>query len=296
NATIGFFITIISAYLINVLRICVLAIFIGFPGLIFHIDVMAQPTHDVIGLALLSLGAIPIALWARSRTAQSQVIKQLPKTLIKDAWWLTQERFTFNKAYLAAGLMIMAVVITQIPKKAYDVSRKDLTINIPITLNGEFAVVNALLPKEEAYFTQYGGAAVKASYGDQSLLVVRTSAPLRHLHAPDDCLRGLGMDVEYRGVTYDPIPTAIYKATDDQGIDFRVAVTFVSSDQKYMTTNVSEAVWRWTQNPSEDWIAVQRISKWDDPKHTTFDYAVMASFELPQPKLLNIAQLNGERR
>ena len=69
-----------------------------------------------------------------------------------------------------------------------------------------------LLAKEKAYFLKYGGSAQKASYGPHQLLVVRTSAPLRHLHAPDECLRGLGMKVQYLGVRHSPVPSAIYRA------------------------------------------------------------------------------------
>lgn len=296
NACYGFLITILSAYLINVIRICVLAIFIGFPNLIFNIDVMSQPTHDVIGLILLSFGVLPVALWARLKQNENNApAPQIPPKLKHDGWWLQCKQINHNKSVFATGFMVVAIIIINLPKEARDVSRKNLSIEMPMILGSEFAEEQALLPKEHSYFTQYGGSAKKARYADQNLMVIKTSAPLRHLHAPDDCLRGLGMDVEYRGVDYSPLPTAIYKATDEQGTAFRVAVTFVSSNEKYMTTNISEAIWRWIKNPDEDWMAVQRISYWNnDPiKNKQFDHAIMASFELPQT-LLALNQTNGE--
>lgn len=251
EAVKGFFLTIISAYLVNIIRICVLAIFIGFPHLIFNIDVMAQPTHDVIGLLLLFLGVFPIALWAKRVNPKKRTNKQLPKKLIQDAWWVVEKRKTINP-YFAVVFAAVAMAIILVPKNAPDVSRRDMPLELPMIIDGAFAEEIPLLQKEETYFTKFGGSAKKALYGDMSLMIVKTSAPLRHLHAPDDCLRGLGMDVEYRGVDYASIPTAIYKATDTDGNVFRVAVTFVSSQKQYMTTNVSEAVYRWLQDPEED--------------------------------------------
>ena len=131
---------------------------------------------------------------------------------------------------------------------------------------------------------QFGGAAARADYGPNSLLVVRTSAPLRHLHAPDECLRGLGLDVEYLGPSYQPVPAAVYRATTADGRAYRINVTFVS-DRGHVTTNVSEAVWRWLQAPGSVWSTVQRISPWDapHPAQNAFEHAVAAAFDLPRP-------------
>lgn len=186
---------------------------------------------------------------------------------------------------------LFALIVVNLPRKAFDVEVRDLPIELPMVLDNQFANPVSLHMKEQAYFTQYGGAAKKATYGDHSLLIVKTSAPLRHLHAPDDCLRGLGMDVEYVGVQYSPIPSAIYKATDMDDNIYRVSISFISSKDDYMTTNVSEAVWRWTQDTSQTWTAIQRISRWDDLEDAQrFDHAVIASFELPQTSI-QFAQL-----
>ncbi|MCC3859786.1 exosortase T [Pseudemcibacter aquimaris] len=290
----GFFITILSAYIVNLIRISVLAIFIGFPHLIFGIDVMSQPTHDVIGLLLLFLGVLPIALWARRALSGKKPQKQLPKKLIQDAWWIDNGKKQPKTPYFAGLFAVIAIAIILIPKNAPDVGRRDIPLELPSVIGDEFATHIPLLDKEKAYFTQFGGSARKAIYGDQTLMIVKTSAPLRHLHAPDDCLRGLGMDVEYRGIEYSSIPTAIYKATDKNGIEYRVAVTFISSKHNHMTTNVSEAVFRWLQDPEEDWTAIQRISHWTTPSfdNDAFDQSLIAALELSK-KHINIAQLNG---
>jgi len=292
-ATIGLFITILSAYLINILRICVLAILIGFPELAFNIDVMAQPTHDIIGLFLLSLGVLPIILWAK-KSPVGKKEKSLPKKLIQDAWWLTPNKF-LNGLY-AVGIIIIALFVVNIPKKARDVSIKNIEIALPMVISNQFAIDVPLQNQEKIYFTQYGGSAKKAKYGQQNLMIVKTSAPLRHLHSPEDCLRGLGMDVEYRGIYYSPIPTAVYKATDQNGIDYRVSVTFISSKDNFMTTNVSEAVWHWIQNPGETWSAIQRITLWETPKsiNDNFDDGIIAALEITTQNQIT-QQQNGER-
>ena len=142
-------------------------------------------------------------------------------------------------------------------------------------------IPSPLLMKERAYFTQYGGAAAKAMYGDNGLLLIQTSSPLRHLHSPDECLRGLGFEVRHVGISYDMIPTAVYKATTAEGQSFRIAVSFIS-DQGHITSNVSEAVWRWMQDPETVWSAVQRISPWEQDTLITrrWDRAVLTALDI----------------
>ena len=70
----------------------------------------------------------------------------------------------------------------------------------------------ALTVWEVDYFTRYGGVAARARYGDNTLTVARTTAPLRHLHAPDECLRAAGHDVRHVGTRFGPLPTTTYSA------------------------------------------------------------------------------------
>ncbi|HJL72526.1 MAG TPA: hypothetical protein QGI40_01565, partial [Nitrospinaceae bacterium] len=161
-----------------------------------------------------------------------------------------------------------------------DVAIPNITVDLPSWVNGNIANHVPLLSQEKAYFTQYGGAAAKATYGDRGLLVVKTSAPLRHLHSPEECLRGLGFSVQYKGVRHATMPTAIYKATAPDGAAYRVAVSFVSS-KGHSTSNVSEAVWNWMQQGGI-WYALQRISPWnlEDTENNNWDNAIMAAMDI----------------
>ncbi|MGB1539331.1 MAG: exosortase T [Rickettsiales bacterium] len=285
-----------ASLLINALRISVLAVGIAHPEA--GIDVMAQPWHDIIGLSALAQGCIPIYFWAkyayvplkRVHPVLDQVRWTVPRSVKRDGWWLESKprhRRIFVPVFTSLGFLCFAIAIISQPRHAIDVGKRDLAIALPTYLQNTMADPVPLLAKEEAYFTQYGGAAKKARYGDHHLLMIRTSSPLRHLHAPDECLRGLGFDVAYQGMHYAPIPTAVYKATDPQGQSYRVAVTF-QSDNGHMTTNVSEAVWQWMLAPEHSWRAIQRISPWEAPQAewVQFDRAVMAAFDL-QPGMKN---------
>ena len=137
-----------------------------------------------------------------------------------------------------------------------------------------------------AILPQFGGTAAKASYGPHGLLLIRTSSPLRHLHAPDECLRGMGFKVEYVGAQFGSFPTAIYNATSPTGDRYRIDVSFVS-DAGDVTTNVAAAVWRWMDGKASSWTAIQRISPEGIPEaqHARFTSAVVAAFDLPTHNL-----------
>ena len=182
---------------------------------------------------------------------------------------------------MAFGFLIIAFLIVSVPKTPIDVAKPNIKISLPMMIDGLEGTPAPLLPKEKIYFTQYGGAAAKASYGENGLLVIKTSSPLRHLHSPDECLRGLGFKVQHLGISYDTIPTAVYKATTAEGQSYRVSVSFIS-DQGHTTSNVSEAVWRWMQEPGGVWSAIQRISPWEQDELITrqWDRAVLAALDI----------------
>ena len=289
-AILGFAVVLVAALLVNILRISVLAAGLSDPTLIGGLDVMAQPIHDIVGLSALFIGCFPIIIWLRifyqvPTCIPRNLDHKIPPRLMNDAWWLEGKTPVKNSNTLFMGLSfaLAAVVIISLPGRAIDVVQKDLAISLPVSLHGELGQRLDLSAQEQAYFTQFGGSAQKALYGDHSLMVVRTSAPLRHLHAPDECLRGLGMKVEYQGIYHAPLPTAVYKATDHQNQSYRIAVSFISGDHKRITTNVSEAIWHWMQDPAETWMAVQRISKWhvEASEVAGFDKAIMASLDIP---------------
>ena len=83
------------------------------------------------------------------------------------------------------------------------------------------------------------------------------------------------------GISYDTIPTAVYKATSPDGQSYRIDVSFIS-DQDHFTSNVSEVVWRWMQEPSSMWSSIQRISPWeqDATKTLQWDLAVLAALDI----------------
>ena len=285
--------TLLAGLAANMVRISVLAISIAQPQVFFNIDLMARPWHDIVGLIALTLGTLPLLYWARtipwSRldiSINARCRHFIPDRVRRDGWWLSPPVNPWrNKTGLKGALafFILALTIVNLPRKAIDVAPRDITIDLPSYLAGFGARKLSLLPREKTYFTKYGGAAQKAVYGPNQLLVVRTSAPLRHLHAPDECLRGLGMKVTYLGVSHDPTPSAVYSLESATGTRYLVNVTFVS-DQGHVTTNVAEAVWRWLQNPESTWSSVQRISPIGagSRARNVFDRAVFAALEIPQ--------------
>ncbi len=268
-------VTLASALLANIIRISCLSIFIAYPEKIGGINVMAQPYHDLIGLCCLLLAALPLASLSGHRVVTYPPISAVPRGQ-------TREPFTHHTQLLAAlGFFILAAVIVSLPSQPLDVSDNSTTLSLPVYLNGQYGQSVALSQQEQDYFTQFGGTAIKMRYGDNNALLIRTNSPLRHLHTPDDCLRGLGFDVQYQGIQYQPLPTAIYVATAPNGAQWRVAVTFYS-DSRQFTTNVSEVVWRWLQQPHSTWYALQRITPLYTPaaKATEWDNALFAALDL----------------
>ena len=272
QALLGFFVTLTAALGANVLRICVLAVGIAFaestPAL-----VMTSPWHDLIGLFALAVGGLPLLLWA-GRIKTRLAPEQAPRTSS------TPSRIAFQR--WAWVFLLGAVFINLAPARPVDVAQASAPPTLPLSLNGKRAEIQPLSAMEQAYFRRYGGGAARASYGELSLLLVSTHAPLRHLHAPDECLSGLGHRVEYLGPRYQGIPSALYRSTDPQGNQWRVAVSFVS-DRGETALSVAEAVWRWLQNPGVRWTQIQRVTAWNlpDEQATVWDRAVIRALELP---------------
>jgi len=182
----------------------------------------------------------------------------------------------------ATVFLSAALAITTVPGHAIDVAKRDIPIILPDRIDGRLASPVALSAKERDYFIRYGGAAAKAAYGDASVLAVRTSSPLRHLHAPDECLRGLGLDIDYLGMRHGPVPTAIYRAQASDGRAWRIEVSFVS-DRGHAAANVAHVVWTWLQQPATVWTSIQRITPWEMPagERQDFEHGVIAAFDLP---------------
>lgn len=297
---IGLILTGITALIANVIRITMLAIGIAYPSIIFDIDVMQSPWHDLMGIIALIIGAMPVLFCAyriKEKTEKHTSFHEAKNHNKTTASYITSSEH--YQLIIAVLFIIIACIIINIPKKPIDISRTYETISLPNVIGNHIGTPIKLRPKEEAYFTQFGGAAAKMQFGDRSLMVVKTSAPLRHLHAPDECLRGMGFKVTYKGLSHAVIPTAIYKATAPDDSTWRIAVSFVS-ENGYITTNVSEAVWRWLQNPNEDWSAIQRISPWDEEESSLnqWDKDIVTALDLylspqtTQPKQFQSYQRN----
>ncbi|MEM7427643.1 MAG: exosortase T [Pseudomonadota bacterium] len=282
-AVIGAATTLAAAAAANTIRISVLAIGISHPGAFGSINVMRQPWHDLIGLAALSLVCTALVFWVRASWHPGPAPAHAPSSppANEGAWAC---HFVVSRHALPASLVAvaLAVLIVSLPRTAVDVARAEAPFILPATLEGHARRADSLSERERAFFTQFGGTAAKASYGPHGLMLVRTSSPLRHLHAPDECLRGQGFEVEYVGASFGTLPTAIYAATGPDGARYRIDVSFIS-DRREVTTNIATAVWRWLQGDARHWTAIQRISPEGIPAadHARFTRAVIAALDLP---------------
>ncbi|MCX7094212.1 MAG: exosortase T [Methylobacter sp.] len=274
-----------SALLANIIRISCLSVFIAYPEKIGGIDVLAQPWHDLIGLFCLILAAMPLALLCSRRDLS---IASSPNAQGRAEQFKTSPNHNHSqtqagkaKTLAALSFTILAAVIVVLPRQPLDISDARSALSLPVYVNGQYGQTVDLSNQEQAYFTQYGGTALKMRYGDNSAMLIRTNSPLRHMHTPDDCLRGLGFEVRYQGIRHQPLPTAIYLATAPNGAQWRIAVTFYSESGQF-TTNVSEVVWRWLQQPHGTWYALQRITPVSTPESeaSEWDNALFAALDL----------------
>jgi exosortase/archaeosortase family protein len=277
-AIFGIVITLMAAFIVNLIRIVLLAIGLAYADNFSSIDVMAQPYHDLIGLTALGIGIIPIVWWAMK--VPKPISPHFPVS--KETDFLISLPSIQPVRFIAISFLILAILIINLPIYPIDVARKIESPVLPNFISHFSAIHHNLSPSEQHYFTQYGGGAAKATYGPYGLLIVSTSAPLRHLHTPLECLSGAGHKVRYVTSIYRPLPTAIYHSIDPQGQQWYIRVTFLS-DNGMTTPYVSEAVWQWLKNRNITWTMVQRIAPFDMPNKEieTWDIAISRALELP---------------
>ncbi|WP_372572107.1 exosortase T [Ruegeria jejuensis] len=232
----------------NSLRISILAI-----GLAHDLDVMAEPWHSFIGLATLGLTLAPFALFYRPRSARVRENRPQAKPIVLPKPF---------KALTGIVFLIGSIAIASLKANPVDVSGNVVAPSLPTQIHGHLAQHVPLTAMESHYFEAYGGQAQKAQFGPLGLNVVSTRAPLRHLHAPEICLRGLGYKVRFLGTRHDGVPSAYYRATGPDGDQWLVAVSYVSQNG-HVSPSVGEAIWRWLNGAGGTWSSVQRITPWD---------------------------------
>ncbi len=285
----GVVLALVSAIVANSVRIAALAVGIAFSETLGGVDVMAQPWHDLVGLAALAIGVAPLVAWARhinQPTPRSPETSLPPgggasRAVQREAVGGPQQPFHHRSTTLGTLFLLTALAILFAPQKPVDVARPIDSIDLPSNIGGHPTSPRELSELERDYFTRFGGAAARASYGPHTLLLVRTSAPIRHLHAPDECLSGAGFDVDLRGVSGQALPGATYLATAPDGSRWRVIVTYVS-DRGEVATSISEVVWRWLRDTDTTWTAVERFHPADAPywEAEAFDQAVARAFDI----------------
>lgn len=250
----------------NAVRIAVLAV-----GLAAELDVMAEPVHSLIGLATLALSASPLVFLYRPSPITTRLSPRIALTLPPG----------FRLALAVACLGLSTWIVAQ-PARPLDISRPVAPRALPLSLAGETGREMSLSPLEARYFKAYGGAATKAQYGPFALNRVTTTSPLRHLHSPETCLRGLGYRTAFLGTRHDTVPTSVYRATSPDGTEWLVSVSFVS-DGGHVTASVGEAVWLWLNGRGRTWSSVQRVVPLSlpEPERRRFEAATLAALDLP---------------
>ena len=265
-------VVVTGAFLSNALRLVLLA-----EGLLLGLDVTSEPLHSIVGLLCIAVAALGLLATTRSSQRQQELTIRLD----------TPERLPRSRGRLApAALLAAALCIFVVPTKPVDVSAAVPPISLPASLGEYDSEALALSAQETAYFTQFGGAAAKRRYWSgrlpHTVVMVRTRAPLRHLHAPDECLIGAGHRVRLLGVRAADA-TSVYKSEAPDGSVWRVDVSFVS-DASERATNPAEVAWRWIQSPDTTWTMVQRITPWavcevDAARCATFDRHLFSALQ-----------------
>lgn len=288
-ALLGGVLTLAAALIGNVIRISLLASGVAIGPEQLGFDVMAQPWHDVVGLLALGVVAPIVIVWARG--ASFGVDRPAPPVTQKAA------QSARPRLWTGAACVLIAAAIVTAPRRPVDIAVRDIAITAPARIGDYRATPLPLTARERAYFEQYGGAAVKSAYGPYALMLARTSSPLRHLHAPDECLRGLGYQVTYLGMRYEPAPSAIYRAVAPDGRAYRVEVSFQSSSG-HTVASVSEAVWLWLADRSTVWTAIQRIAPEgaSASDQAAFEAGVFAALDQPQSRPDQFAAGGGNVR
>jgi hypothetical protein len=283
QAVTGLAIALTGAVLANVCRIVVLCVLVVFENPL-GIDVLQDPAHGMIGLlALLGFVILPLAVWAKGNLMASVEMASFPTyslttSSLSYSQFLFQRRLQRIKALIKTNIeaalfrlipsqipaysgvlaCLVALLIVNLPHQPMDVSAEKAWQTLPSRLAGFSGKTVPLNPVESHYFQKFGGNALKVRYGQTAVMLVQTTSPLRHLHDPGDCLRGMGYDVRFIGRQQEPYPSNRFMATAPSGQRYWVDVVFKSNSGQ-IVTSVSEAILLWIQQPQIHWMAIQRI-------------------------------------
>ena len=254
-----------GALLANALRLVVL--FLGPTEAL-----LAEPAHSLVGVAALAVGILPVALLAWRARPLAAAAPPPGEGRALSPW-------------AAAGFSLVAVAVSLAPGKPMDVSAPIESPGLPANLGPWAGAAVDLDDKERLYFDRFGGSVDKRLYGDvHGAMLVQTTMPVRHLHAPHNCLLGAGHEVTRLGVRPGHIPTTVYKTTDPQARSWRIDASFVDAEGGGVAT-VSQVFWRWIGQPEGPWSLVERIHPWSvceaSPESChSFDAALFAALDL----------------
>lgn len=277
-ALAGGSVVVLGALFANVLRVVLLYV-----GARNDWPLQQEPWHSAIGCVVLALGALPVFAVASHAT---------PRT----ARWLRP--FGVDPRRRARGLtaipepalavLLLAATCSVLLSSAtpLDVSAPVGGRALPSFLGARPGDALATSDLERLYFERYGGSVTKRAYGPHTALLVRTAAPLRHLHGPDRCLIGAGHAVTRLGVRHGAVPTVVYRSIAPDGEAYRVEASYVD-DTGAPAASVSEVLWRWLSEPHA-WSLVERITPWslceaDPARCQAFDAELFAALDLPSP-------------
>ncbi len=267
----------------NSLRITLLSLGVTYRAML-PFDVMSEPIHGIIGLFTLGLSLIPLFLWFHPKAWDR-----------KPLWHFTVPPLPAGYGIVTGGVTLaVAFAIVMAPRTAWDVSATVQPPVLPTRLAGNEILNHALSPQEVGYFQTYGGVARKASYGAFGITVVKTTSPLRHLHSPEECLKGLGYKVRFLGTQHGVWPSSVYSAENANG-RWQVLVSF-AADDGFVSANMSAVIWHWLKNPGIVWSSYQRITplNFGESARQKLDTALMTSLDVPKNPPLNSPRFTGE--
>ncbi|MFO1371463.1 MAG: hypothetical protein U1F42_03400 [Candidatus Competibacteraceae bacterium] len=96
---------------------------------------------------------------------------------------------------------------------------------------------------------------------------------MRHLQSPEECLASEGYKVRYLGQTVGPVPSAIYRATDPQGEEWRVAVNYISARREFTNSCCPRGVVV-AMGALKRLSMIERITPWELPEDAAEDFDI----------------------